>query len=79
MPEKQGEVSGSCLVQQVCPLCGEDVAQDPAHTVTLFGHAYAFCSQVCRDCFARTPEQFITQLAHEYDGRLGYSCPQEAA
>lgn len=79
MSAKQGGKRGSFAVKPVCPLCGEEATQDPAHTFIFLGYVYAFCCQACRDCFVRTPEQFIVQLAHEYDAHLGYSCPRDGS
>lgn len=73
------QASGVSVMKRTCPLCGEEASQDPASTFTYLGHVHVFCCQACRDRFALTPDQFVVQLAHEYDWSLGYACPLDAA
>lgn len=79
MPTKQEEVRGESAMKRTCPLCGKEASQDPASTFTYRDHVHVFCCQACRDRFALTPDQFIVQLAHEYDQSLGYDCPLDTA
>lgn len=79
MSENLGEIDGALAGKGRCPLCGAEASQGPECTFAFLGHVHAFCSQACKERFARRPEQFIAQLAHEYGGHLGYSCPRDAA
>jgi len=64
---------------QVCPLCGSPVdVAEAAPIFTYLGQTQRFCCPACRDRFARTPDRFVVQLAHEETCHLDHPCPQQS-
>lgn len=60
------------------PLCGMLLAESQVvATYDYLGQTYSFCCIECHNLFARAPEQYIIELAHESEGHCGYPCPQQ--
>ena len=64
------------------PICGMWLdAVEVSITFTYIGWTYAFCSEECRNLFARTPDVHVVRLAHDPEACMGHQCPclREAA
>jgi Cu+-exporting ATPase len=47
------------------PVCGVQLEKDAAKTQTMYaGETYYFCSQECRDTFAKHAENYANAVAH---------------
>lgn len=75
MSTGQRETRQMPTAKQICPLCGQEAGQTPAPAFTYLGAVYTFCCPACRERFARTPEEYVVLLAHEFDCSLDYPCP----
>jgi YHS domain-containing protein len=54
------------------PICGMRIdAEQASITLTYIGWSYAFCSDECRDQFARTPDVHVVRLAHDSEAYAG--------
>ena len=60
------------------PICGMWLeASKVASTFTYLRVTYVFCCCACRDRFARDPEVYVVQLAHDPAVSAGYLCPHQ--
>jgi YHS domain-containing protein len=57
-------------------MCGMWLSTDEiAATFTYLGKTYSFCCLECRGLFARSPEVYVANLAHEPRRSAGQWCP----
>ena len=61
----RGHEGGCCgrettqQVDQIDPVCGNEVSDDQGYSNSYNGRVYKFCSRECFDDFEATPEKFI--------------------
>ena len=61
---------------RIDPICGKRLSSEQNElTYTYIGQEYHFCSQECHDLFLRSPEYYITLLAHDERGHCGIRFP----
>ncbi len=56
----------------VDPVCGMSVDRAKAHTYMHSGTTHYFCSEGCRDCFAREPESYLGAEPHRAHAAAGH-------
>ena len=72
------EVTERSQKKLIDPICGMRLDSDQvAATYIYLGQEYSFCSIECHDMFDRTPEHYVTHLAHEINGHWGHRCPNQ--
>lgn len=60
------------------PICGMWLeAAEVTITYTYIGWTYAFCSEECRDLFARKPDVHVLRLAHDTEAHTAHCCPRQ--
>jgi YHS domain-containing protein len=60
------------------PICGMWLEPSKVATTYTYLHVtYVFCCCECRDLFARAPEFYVVQLAHEPGVSAGHRCPHQ--
>ena len=60
------------------PICGMWLEGDRSEiSYAYVGETYTFCSEECRDLFARAPEAHVVRLAHEPRTSAGHRCPYQ--
>lgn len=60
------------------PICGMWLAPDEvAATYTYIGRSYSFCSDECRDLFARKPDVYVVELAYDPEACIVHRCPRQ--
>ena len=60
------------------PICGMRLSSEQIWaTNTYIGQEYYFCSQECYALFLRSPEYYISLLAHNNRGHLGIRSPSK--
>ena len=59
------------------PICGMRLLSQNGLAYTYIGQEYNFCSQGCYDMFLRSPEYYITLLAHNHRGHCGIRSPSK--
>ena len=61
---------------RVDPICGMRLlSEQDGLTYTYIGQEYHFCSKACYELFLRSPEYYITLLAHDDRGHCGVRFP----
>lgn len=59
MNDTKYKVSQVKVINTIDPICGMDITDNVADTLTYQGNTYGFCSSGCKENFQENPQSFL--------------------